>query len=91
VGFEISVGFGSSSGLQRPEVTTAVDMGGGLSDPTSSEVSIDAEDFYFPLEGAGSCLITSLAADLSASEGAALSLMLPTRSRPVSSVPESSM
>lgn len=45
VGFEIFVGFGSSSGLQRPEVMTAVDMGGRLSDPTSSEVSIGAEEF----------------------------------------------
>ncbi len=30
MGFEISVGFGSSSGLQRPGVTTVVAMGGGL-------------------------------------------------------------
>jgi len=78
-------------GLQRPEVMTTVDMGGGLSVPTNSKVSIGAEEFSFPLEGVDSCLNTSLASDLSASEGAALSLMLPTRSRPVSSVPESSM
>jgi hypothetical protein len=38
-GFEFSLGFGSSSGLQRPEVMTAVDIDGGLSSSTSSERS----------------------------------------------------
>jgi hypothetical protein len=79
-GFEISVDFGSSSGLQRLEVMTKVDMGGGLSDPTNSKVSIGVEEFSFPPEGSDSCLITLLAVDLSASEGAALSLLLPARS-----------
>jgi hypothetical protein len=38
-GFEPSVGCGSTSGLQRPEVTTTttVDLGGGLSAPNVSE------------------------------------------------------
>jgi hypothetical protein len=69
-GFELSLGPRSTSGLQRPEVTTAVDMGGGLSAPTSSKMSRGAEDtptrpLSFPPEGASSCLNTSLAADLS--------------------------
>jgi hypothetical protein len=70
VGFEFSLGFGSTSDLQWPEVTTEVDMGGGLSTLTSSEMSKGAEytpvrPLSFPLEGAGSCLNTFLAVDLS--------------------------
>lgn len=91
VGFESSVGFRSSSGLQRLKVTAAVDMGGGLSDPSSFEVSLGAEELSLPLEGADSCLITSLAADLYASEGAALSFLLLAGSGPISFVPESSL
>jgi hypothetical protein len=104
-GFEFSLGFGSTSGLQRPKVTTAVDMGGGLSTPTNSEMSKGAKDtparpLSFPPEGAGSCLNTSLAADLSllVSKGfekqaveVAHSLLLPVGSGLDSSAPESSM
>jgi hypothetical protein len=72
-GFEFSVGFGSTLGLQRPRVTTTVDLGGGLSTPTSSE-------FSYPLEGTGSYL---MAIDFSVSEG------FTNLSRPVSSDPES--
>jgi hypothetical protein len=38
-GFEFSLGFGSTSGLQRPEEMTTIDIGGKLSGPTSSERS----------------------------------------------------
>jgi hypothetical protein len=93
-GFEFSAGFGSTSGLQWPEVTTMVDMGGGLSAPTSFELSKGAEEFSF-LEGASSCLNTSFIANLSVFEGfanwavdAVHSLLLPAWSGPVSSAPE---
>lgn len=104
-GFEFSLGFGSTLGLQRPEVTTTIDMGGGLSTPISFEMSKGAEDtparpLSFPPEGAGSCLNTLLAADLYSlvSEGfakraveVAHSLLLPARCGPDSFAPESSM
>jgi hypothetical protein len=65
-GFEFSLGFESTLDLQRSEMTKTVDIGGGLSAPTSSERSKGAK----PHEGAGS---TSLAADLSVTDGCALS------------------
>jgi hypothetical protein len=96
-GFEFSLGFGSTSGLQRLEVTT-INMGGGLSAPTNSELSKGAEEFSFPPEGTSSCLNTSLAADLFVFEGftnqvvaAAHSLLLSAGSRLVSFALESSM
>jgi hypothetical protein len=84
---------------------TTVDMGGGLSASTNSEMSKSAEGtlarpLSFPPEGADSCLNTSLAADLSSLvfEGCAKwvvevahSLLLPTRVGPDSSASESSM
>jgi hypothetical protein len=97
-GFELSLGFGSTSRLQWLEVTTTVDIDGGLSAPTSSERSIGAVELSFPSEGANSCLNASLAVDLSVSEGLAKravddahSLLMPIGSGPVSSAPESSM
>jgi len=56
-------------GLQWPDVTTTVDIGGGLSASTSSEMSLGAEEF--PSEGPGPCLNMSLAVDLSVFEGLA--------------------
>jgi hypothetical protein len=56
------LGFGSTFDLQRPELTTTVHIGGGLSIPTSFERSKGAELH----EGVG---LTSLASDLSVSEG----------------------
>jgi hypothetical protein len=64
VGFEFSLGFGSTLGLLRPKVMMTVDMGGGLSASTSSEMSKGAEELSFPLEGASSCLNMSLATNL---------------------------
>jgi hypothetical protein len=55
--FKCSLGFGSTVNLQRPEATTTIDIGGGLSAPTSPERSKGAK----LLKGAGS---TSLATDL---------------------------
>jgi hypothetical protein len=71
-GFEFSVEFGSTSGLQWPELTMTVDLGGELSSPTSFE-------FSFPLEGVESSL---MATNLSVSKG------FTNLSRPVSSYPE---
>jgi hypothetical protein len=105
VGFEFSLGFGSTSGLQRLEVTTTVDMGGGLSTPTSSEMSKGAKDtparpLSFPPEGTSTYLNTLLAVDLYSlvSEGfakwaveVAHSLLLPARFGADSFAPKSSM
>lgn len=95
--FEFSLGFGCTSGLQRPEVTM-INMGGGLSAPTNSELPKGAEEFSFPPEGTGSCLNTSLATDLFVFEGftnravaATHSLLLLAGSRLVSFALESSM
>jgi len=38
-GFEFSMGCGSTSGLQQPEVTKTVDLGAGLSSPISVGLS----------------------------------------------------
>jgi hypothetical protein len=66
VGIEFCLGFGSSSGLQWLEVTTAVALSGRLIAPTNSEMFEGAEDtlarpFFFPPEGASSCLNMSSA------------------------------
>jgi hypothetical protein len=38
-GFEFSVGCGSTSGLQQPEATKTIDLGGGLSATTGARLS----------------------------------------------------
>ncbi len=63
---EFSWSFGSSSSLQRQEVSAAVAQGGGMTTPTSSEMSKGAEDtpartLFFPPEGASSSLISVFA------------------------------
>lgn len=92
-------------GLQRPEVTTAVGQGGGLSAPTIFKMSEGAKDtptslLSFPLEGSSSCLNTLLAIDLSSllykgfverAIEVALFLLLPAGCGLDSSTPKSSM
>jgi len=58
-GSVFSMGFRSTSGLQRPERTSTINLGGKLSTPSCSEL-------FVPLEGAGYCLMV---VDLSVSEG----------------------
>jgi hypothetical protein len=103
--FELSLGSGSASSLQQPEVMTAVDMGGGLFVPISSKMPKGAEDalarqLCFPPKGTDSCLNTPLPVNLSSivSEGfakwaieVAHSLLLPAGSRSYSYAPDSSM
>jgi len=88
LGFEVSVGCGSSSGLLWPKVTLTVDLGGGLSAPTSSGLSAPTSaglfaptvfEFSFPLVGTDYCLMD---ANVSVSKGS-------TNSGPFSSDPES--
>lgn len=74
-GFEFSVGCGSTSGLQQPEATKMINLGGGLSAPTSARLSaptssglsiLTRAEFSFLSEDAGPCLMT---VDQPSSEG----------------------